>query len=154
MFCLLQALDRRGQARLQLGKYKEALEDFESAKKADPKTANADKNIATAKQKMSEESKTEDKPAEEADNKAEEEAKAKAAEEEEAKKKTAEEEEAKKKAEEEEAKKKAEEEEAKKKAEEEEEAKKKAEEEERMQVWVCGGSESDEDGDGGVWRKG
>ena len=33
-------------------KYKEALEDFEEAKKVDPKTANVDKNIEEAKKKM------------------------------------------------------------------------------------------------------
>ena len=54
----MQALDRRGQARVQLKKYKEALEDFEAAKKADPKIANVDKNIETVKQKMSEEEKS------------------------------------------------------------------------------------------------
>ena len=57
LYCL-QALDRRGQARVQLKKYKEALEDFESAKKADPKIANVDKNIENVKQKMSEEEKS------------------------------------------------------------------------------------------------
>ena len=54
----MQALDRRGQARVQLKKYKEALEDFEAAKKADPKIANVDKNIENVKQKMSEEEKS------------------------------------------------------------------------------------------------
>ena len=58
---LFQALDRRGQARLGLKNFKEALEDFEAAKKADPKTANVDKNIETAEKKMSSEAKTEDK---------------------------------------------------------------------------------------------
>ena len=57
LYCL-QALDRRGQARVQLKKYKEALEDFEAAKKADPKIANVDKNIENVKQKMSEEEKS------------------------------------------------------------------------------------------------
>ena len=59
----LQALDRRGQARIQLKNYKGALEDFEAAKKADPKTAKVDENIANAKKKMSEEE--EKKPEEE-----------------------------------------------------------------------------------------
>ena len=58
-----QALDRRGQARLQLGKYEEAIEDFENAKKADPKlAASIDKNIAQAKTKMEEDAFTKMKP--------------------------------------------------------------------------------------------
>ncbi len=60
---LLKALDRRGQARTQLKNYKGALEDFEAAKKADPKTAKVDENIANVKKKMSEEE--EQKPIEE-----------------------------------------------------------------------------------------
>ena len=35
-------------------KYKEALEDFEEAKKVDPKTGNVDKNIEEAKKRMGE----------------------------------------------------------------------------------------------------
>ena len=35
-------------------KYKEALEDFEEAKKVDPKTVNVDKNIEEAKKRMGE----------------------------------------------------------------------------------------------------
>ena len=35
-----------------MAKYQEALEDFESAKKSDPKTANVDKNIEVAKKKL------------------------------------------------------------------------------------------------------
>ena len=54
IFCLLQAFDRRGQARIQLGKYKEALEDFENSKKIEPKIPNIDKNIEEAKKKMAE----------------------------------------------------------------------------------------------------
>ena len=50
-----KALDRRGQARLALNKFSQALVDFESAKHIDPKTKNVDKNIEVAKSKMSEE---------------------------------------------------------------------------------------------------
>ena len=48
-------MDRRGQARLQLKNYKEALEDFEAAKAAEPKTPNVDKNIEAANKGMEEE---------------------------------------------------------------------------------------------------
>ena len=51
----MQAFDRRGQARLHLAKYQEALSDFQSAKTHDPKTKNVDNNIEEAKKKMSEE---------------------------------------------------------------------------------------------------
>ena len=54
IFFSLQALDRRGQARLQLQKFTEALEDFEEAKRIDPKTAAVDKNISSAKAGMGE----------------------------------------------------------------------------------------------------
>ena len=54
IFFSLQALDRRGQARLQLQKFTEALEDFEEAKRIDPKTAAVDKNISLAKAGMGE----------------------------------------------------------------------------------------------------
>lgn len=74
LYCL-QALDRRGQARVQLKKYKEALEDFEAAKKADPKIANVDKNIENVKQKMSEEEKSAAAAAAAAEEKKEEETK-------------------------------------------------------------------------------
>ena len=73
-YCL-QALDRRGQARVQLKKYKEALEDFEAAKKADPKIANVDRNIENVKQKMSEEEKSAAAAAAAAEEKKEEETK-------------------------------------------------------------------------------
>ena len=52
-----QAFDRRGQARMQLQKYKEALEDFEEAKKLEPKTANVDTNIEKASEKLKEQGK-------------------------------------------------------------------------------------------------
>ena len=56
-----QAFDRRGQARMQLQKYKEALEDFEEAKKLEPKTANVDTNIEKASEKLKEQEKEKEK---------------------------------------------------------------------------------------------
>ena len=60
-----QAFDRRGQARMQLQKYKEALEDFEEAKKLEPKTANVDTNIEKASEKLKEQEKEKQKEEEE-----------------------------------------------------------------------------------------
>ena len=48
-------MDRRGQARVELKKYKEANEDFVKAKELDPKTKNVDKNIEVTANKMEEE---------------------------------------------------------------------------------------------------
>merc|ERR1719474_1540136 len=50
-----KAFDRRGQARVELKRYKEANEDFIKAKEYDPKTKNVDKNIEETKKKMEEE---------------------------------------------------------------------------------------------------
>ena len=46
---------------MQLEKYKEALEDFEEAKKLEPKTANVDTNIGKATEKLKEQEKEKDK---------------------------------------------------------------------------------------------
>lgn len=54
LYLHLQALDRRGQARLELKKYTEALADFEEAKKIEPKTVSVEKNISAAKAGMAE----------------------------------------------------------------------------------------------------
>ena len=64
-----QAFDRRGQARMQLQKYKEALEDFEEAKKLEPKTANVDTNIEKAREKLKEEEKEKQKEKQKEDEK-------------------------------------------------------------------------------------
>ena len=46
---------------MQLQKYKEALEDFEEAKKLEPKTANVDTNIEKATEKLKEQEKEKEK---------------------------------------------------------------------------------------------
>ena len=46
---------------MQLEKYKEALEDFEEAKKLEPKTANVDTNIGKATEKLKEQEKEKEK---------------------------------------------------------------------------------------------
>ena len=46
---------------MQLQKYKEALEDFEEAKKLEPKTPNVDTNIGKATEKLKEQEKEKDK---------------------------------------------------------------------------------------------
>lgn len=66
-----QAFDRRGQARMQLQKYKEALEDFEEAKKLEPKTPNVDTNIGKATEKLKEQEKEQEKEKEKASEKEE-----------------------------------------------------------------------------------
>ena len=49
---------------MQLQKYKEALEDFEEAKKLEPKTANVDTNIEKANEKLKEQEKEKEKNSE------------------------------------------------------------------------------------------
>ena len=49
---------------MQLQKYKEALEDFEEAKKLEPKTANVDTNIGKATEKLKEQEKEKEKASE------------------------------------------------------------------------------------------
>ena len=46
---------------MQLEKYKEALEDFEEAKKLEPKTPNVDTNIGKATEKLKEQEKEKEK---------------------------------------------------------------------------------------------
>ena len=46
---------------MQLEKYKEALEDFEEAKKLEPKTANVDTNIGKATEKLKEQEQEKEK---------------------------------------------------------------------------------------------
>ena len=52
---------------MQLQKYKEALEDFEEAKKLEPKTANVDTNIEKATEKLKEQEKEKEKTSEKED---------------------------------------------------------------------------------------
>ena len=49
---------------MQLQKYKEALEDFEEAKKLEPKTPNVDTNIGKATEKLKEQEKENEKSSE------------------------------------------------------------------------------------------
>ena len=56
---------------MQLQKYKEALEDFEEAKKLEPKTPNVDTNIGKATEKLKEQEKEQEKEKEKASEKEE-----------------------------------------------------------------------------------
>ena len=47
-------MDRRGQARVEIGKYEEAIEDFQKAKEVDPKTKNTEDKIDFARKLLEE----------------------------------------------------------------------------------------------------
>ena len=72
-YCFAQALDRRGQARVELKKYEEAIEDFQKAKEVDPKTKNTEDKIDFARKLLEEKTKKEQKEEEEAKFKSKEE---------------------------------------------------------------------------------